>query len=54
MIPFIIIGILVVVCCLCSICLPSCISSSVLFGDLRDSASFKKAKEHFNQNKKDL
>lgn len=50
MLPFIIIGIVLVLSC-CSMCLPSCISSSVLFGDLRSSKAFQKAKEHFDTNK---
>jgi hypothetical protein len=52
MIPFIIIGILLLCCCTFSCIFPASVSSSVLFGDLRSSKTFQQAKEHFNEKKK--
>ena len=51
MLPFIIIGVLLLLCCCCSSFFPAAISSSVSFADLRESGSFKRAKEHFNSKK---
>jgi hypothetical protein len=54
MMPILLPILILVCCCSSSISLPSCISSSVLFGDLRSSKSFQKAKEHFNEKKKPM
>jgi hypothetical protein len=51
MLPFIIIGILLICCCSSSSFFPAAISSSVSFADLRESGTFKRAKEHFNSKK---
>jgi hypothetical protein len=44
---------LIILCCCCSSSsFPVSISSSVLFGDLRSSGSYQKAKEHFDTKEK--
>ncbi len=51
MIPLLIIGLVLLCICSCGMSLPLGISSSVLFGDLRGSGTYREAQEHFNQKK---
>jgi len=52
MMPFLIPIILIICCCSFSMIFPVSFSSSVLFGDVRGSKSFQKAKEHFEEKSK--